>query len=67
MKVRIVKRTHVDNKVTYVIQQKCWYNFGWVDAWLNTGVYCIDSFDTLEKAEKNLCYFDDSKFVDVVV
>jgi len=69
MKTRIVKRTHVDNKVTYVIQQKCWYSFGWIDAGLDNalGNYSIDYFSTIEEAEKNLCYFDDSKHTDVVV
>ena len=61
MKCRIIKRTHVDNQICYVIQQKGW--FGWRDAWLNSwvGASCRDSFLTLNEARRNLCYFNDSK------
>lgn len=66
MKVRIVKRTHVDGRVSYVIQQKHWlFRWMWTDAWVNSlcGASCRDYFSTLEEAQKNLCYFDgtDSK------
>ena len=69
MKTRIIKRTHVDGKTKFIIQQKhfmfCWW---WVDAWMNSGsVWCKDDFDTLEEAKKNLCYFDGSKSVETVV
>ena len=69
-KVRIVKRTGVDGRVSYVIQQKQWaYLWSWQDAWLNSscGASCKDYFDTLEEAKKNLCYFDGSKYKDEVV
>lgn len=68
MSVRIIKRTHVDGHVEYVIQQKHFlFWWWWVDAWMNSldAAYCVDYFETLEAAEKNLCYFDKSKSVDV--
>ena len=70
MKARIVKRTHVDGRVSYVIQQRHFvFRWWWVDAWINStaGAYCVDSFDTLEKAKENLCYFDNSKSIDKIV
>jgi len=69
-KVRIVKRTYLDNSVKYVIQQRHFlFKFWWVDAWINSllGAMCNDSFKTLEEAEANLCYFDGSKPIDEVV
>jgi hypothetical protein len=69
-KARIVKRTHVDGRVTYVIQQRHWpFFWWWCDAWINAleGAACKDWFSTLEEAEKNLCYFDGSKRKDEVV
>ena len=69
-KVRIIKRTGVDGRVQYVIQQKHHlFRWQWVDAWLNSlsGASCRDSFDTLEQAKKNLCYFDGSVPTDEVV
>ena len=69
MKTRIVERTHVDGRITYVIQQPHFlFRWQWVDAWQNSmGAACVDSFSTLEEAEKNLCYFDNSKTVDKVI
>ena len=70
MKTRIIKRTNVNGRVTYVIQQKHFiFRWWWVDAWVNSwsGAACNDSFDTLEEANKNLCYFDDSKCIEEVV
>jgi len=70
MKSRIVKRTHVDGRTSYVIQQRHFvFRWWWVDAWINSssGAACTDSFDTLEKAKSNLCYFDDSQNVDEII
>jgi len=60
MKTRIVKRKYVDGRVSYVIQQKHFlFRWWWVDAWVNSmaGAACQDTFDSLKKAKKNLCYF----------
>jgi len=70
MKARIIKRTFVDGRVIYVIQQKhSLFRWWWVDAWINSwdGAYCEDSFSTLEEAEKNLCYFDGTKCKEEVI
>lgn len=67
-KTRIIKRTAVDEKVTYVIQQKHFIFFWWwVDAWVNSGVDCACEFKTMEEAEQNLCYFDGTKIKEEVV
>ncbi len=67
-KVRIVKRIHFDKSIEYVIQQKHFLFFWWwVDAWINDDVSTEDSFDTLEEAENNLCYFNGSKMVEEVI
>ena len=68
MLVRIVKRTAPDGKVQYVIQQKhfiMWWQ--WVDARVNNHEFCLDTFDTFEEAERNLCWFDGTKSRDEVV
>lgn len=68
MKTRIVKRTMPDGRIEYVIQQKHFLFFWWwVDSWMNKGVECNDSFETLEMAQKNLCYFNGTKVIDLVV
>ena len=62
MKARIIKRTFPDGRISFVIQQKHFlFRWWWVDAWVNAGVECEDSFDTLEEAKKNLCYYDGTK------
>lgn len=69
-KCRIVKRTNVDGRVEFVIQQKHFLFFWWwVDAWVNSsdGANCTDSFETLEEAERNLCYFDGTKIKETVI
>jgi hypothetical protein len=69
-KVRIIKRIYPDKTVKYVIQQKhSLFRWMWVDAWVNSieGAYCVDSFDTLEEAKKNLCYFDGTSCKESVV
>ena len=68
MKARIVKKTNVDGRVEFVIQQRHFlFRWWWVDAWMNRDVYTIDSFSTLEEAKKNLCYFDGSKVKQEIV
>ena len=70
MKCRIIERTNVDGRKEYVIQQKHFlFRWWWVDAWINSsdGASCRDNFDTLEEAERNLCYFDNSRVVEMVV
>jgi len=69
-KVRIVERTGPDGRIRFVIQQKHFlFRWWWVDAWINSssGAYCTDSFDTLEEAKENICYFDGTKTIDRVV
>jgi len=69
-KCRIIKRVNVDKRVEYVIQEKHWiFKWIWVDAWLNSwcGACCQDSFSTFEEAKENLCYFDDSKCIEIVI
>ena len=59
MKARIVERTKPDSLVEYVIQQKhLIMRWQWVDAWINCGVECQDTFKTLEEAKAKLCWFD---------
>lgn len=69
-KCRIVERNYADGIKKYVIQQKH-FLFSWqqVDAQVNSsnGAACNDSFPSLEEAKKNLCYFDGSKYDDIVV
>jgi hypothetical protein len=70
MKVRIIERTNVDGRKSWVIQQKHFlFRWWWVDAWINSidGAACMDSFSTLEEAEKNLCYFDGTKIKEKVI
>ena len=69
-KVRIVKRTHADGRIDFVIQQKHFlFRWWWVDAWINSsaGAACQDYFGTLDEAERNLCYFDGSTSKDEIV
>ena len=68
MKARIVKRTHVDERISYVIQQRHFlFRWWWVDAWVNRGPECNDSFSTLKEAEQNLCYWDGSVTIDEII
>ena len=70
MNCRIVERTHVDEQIAFVIQQKHFlFRWWWVDAWINSpcGASCQDSFSSLEEAKKNLCYFDGSSYRDRIV
>ncbi len=68
MKVRIVKRTNVDGVVSYTIQQRHFiFRWWWVDAWMNNSEWTIDTFSTLEEAQKNLCYFNGSKVKQEIV
>jgi len=70
IKTRIIKRTEPDGRVEFVIQQKHFmFRWWWVDAWVNSwsGASCRDSWDTLEEAKDNLCYFDDTPSKEEVV
>ena len=70
MKTRIIKRTNVDGRVEYVIQQKHFiFRWWWVDAWVNStgGASCQDSFSTLKEAKENLSYFDNSKVKEEII
>jgi len=59
MKARIVERTGVNGKVSFVIQQRHFlFRWIWVDAWVNGSASTRDTFSTLKEAEANLCYFD---------
>ena len=52
MKTRIIKRTNVDNEVSYVVQQPHFlFRWCWTDAWINSpcGTCCTDSFSTLQE------------------
>ena len=61
MKTRIIKRVWVNWDITYVIQRKIlWF---WVDCWSN---YLLESYDTLEEAKKNICYYDWTKNKDII-
>ena len=69
-KVRIIERTYPDGFKEYVIQQKHFlFRWLWVDAWINSsaGASCRYSWPTLEEAKANLCFFDGTKYPDVVV
>ena len=66
--VRIIERKMPDGRIEFTIQQRHFlFRWWWVDAWMNEGVECTDSFDTLEEAKKNLCYYDGSKCRERVV
>ena len=67
MKARIVKRTNVDGTVTFVIQQKHFlFSWRWVDACINNEIG-VETFPTLEQAQKHLCYFDGSEIKEEIV
>jgi hypothetical protein len=59
-----------DGQKKYVIQQRhflfCWM---WVDAWVNApaGPACLDTFPTLEEAQRNLCFFDGTRCTERVM
>ena len=61
MKCRIIKRTNVDGKVTYIIQQKHFlFKWLWIDTWYN-------HFGSIHEAKKHLCYYDGSKPIDEII
>ena len=69
MKVRIIRRTEVDGRIVFVIQQKHFlFRWWWVDAWINSvaGAATVDYFNSIERAQENLCYFDGTKVREVV-
>lgn len=66
-KARIVERTLVDGRVVFVIQQRHFlFRWWWVDAWMNCGVECTDTFDTIDQAKSSLCYFDGTKIKETI-
>ena len=70
MKTRIIERTHVDGRKSWVIQQKHFlFRWLWVDAWINSSSGAISNYgySSLKKAKKNLCYFDGTKVKEKVV
>ena len=69
-KFRIIERTNVNGRKSWVMQQKHFlFIWWWVDAWVNSsgGGYSIDSFSSLEEAKNNLCYYDGTKVKEKVV
>lgn len=68
-KCRIVERTLRNGEKIFVIQQRHFLFRWWCDAWINliNGAIYLASFDTIEDAKKNLCYFDGTKVVDNIV
>lgn len=67
-KARIIKRTAPDGRIRYIIQQRHFlFRWWWVDAWVNHDVWTTDSFDSLEEAKENLCWFDGTEWADEVV
>ena len=63
-KVRIIKKTWENDRITYIIQQKHFlFRWWWVDAWINSGsgAACKDEFDTEQEAKDNLWRFDGTK------
>jgi hypothetical protein len=68
MKVRIVKRVMPSGITEFTIQQRHFlFWWLWVDAWVNKGAECTDTFDSLEDAKRNLCFFDGTKCKEDVV
>lgn len=66
-KVRIIKRTYPDKRISFVIQVKDGLFFWmWIDASLRYE-YDQDEFSSLKKAKKNLCYFDGSKCTEEII
>ena len=68
--VRIIERTMLCGRKEFTIQQRHFLFFWWwVDAWMNSsaGASCRDTWDTLEEAKKNLCYFDGTKCSEVII
>ena len=64
METRIIKRIWKNWDISYVIQRKIlwfwtdcefWWSYGW-----------LESYPTLEEAEKNICYYNWTKNKDVI-
>ena len=64
--VRIIKRTAPDGGVKYYIQRKTlWF---WSDVCKSIGEIALTlSFDTLDKARANLCWYDGTRYKDEIV
>jgi hypothetical protein len=66
MKVRIIERTSPSARKSYVIQQRHFlFRWWWVD--VMDDACCRYSYNTLEEARLNLCWFDGTKHADKVV
>jgi len=66
-KARIIERIAPNGNKAYVIQQKHFlFRWWWVDAWVNSldGASCRATFYTREEAERNLCWFDGTPWVE---
>lgn len=64
METRIIKRIWKDWDISYVIQRKIlWF---WYDIWGGDYYWFMESYPTLEEAQKNLCYFDWTKNKDII-
>lgn len=62
MKARIVRITNPDKTICYQIQQRHFlFRWRWAPARVNIDVSVTDTFQTLEEAAANLCYFDGTK------
>jgi len=67
-KIRIVKRTAVDGRITYVIKERHFlFRWWWVDAWVNHSPYTVSSFSSMEELNENLCYFDGTKTKEEII
>ena len=57
-----------DGRIEFTIQQRHFlFRWWWVDAWVNHDTSTIDSFATLEEAQKKMCHFDGTRCREVVV
>ena len=69
-KARIVERTAPDGCKTYVIQKRHWlFSWWWCDIWMESwsGVVYVESYSTLEEAQRHLCWFDGTPYTDRVM
>lgn len=69
MEIRIIKRINLDKTIDYIIQKKLFWWWYKCSLCIGTchGSFQKDCFDSLEEAQKNLCYFDGSKCKEKVV
>lgn len=68
MKARIIETTLPNGGKSYTIQQRHFLFFWWwVPAWVNSIPSIQDTFNSLEEANKNLCFFDGTKIKQKIV